>query len=72
MRLSTALQQLGAGPETLTAAERQSLDDDGFVALPGLLSGSQLDAVTETFLSLLEVRHTFDDTTTIRTPAATS
>lgn len=62
MKLSEALTDLGVTDTTLTAAEKQQLDEDGYLPLPGLLSPAQLAEVKATFMELLDRRHTFRDT----------
>jgi hypothetical protein len=62
MRLGEALEELGVTPATLSAAEREQLDVDGFLPLPGLLDPAELAVVRRAFLELLEVRHSFSDT----------
>ena len=42
MTIQEALNQLGVTPETLTAEERERLDRDGFLRLPGILSLEQV------------------------------
>lgn len=41
----TALRELGVTAGLLTAAERDQLDEDGFLALPGILSARQLQVI---------------------------
>jgi hypothetical protein len=42
MQIAEALTSLGACPEKLTAAEIQSLDQDGFLVLPNILAAEQV------------------------------
>lgn len=43
--LETALSDLGATPEVLTVEQRDRLDSDGFLVLPGLFAGDRLEAL---------------------------
>src|SRR4029079_4147834 len=42
---TNALAALGVRPDTLTPGERTTLDRDGFLPLPGILSPDQIDAL---------------------------
>ena len=52
MNLHEALAALGATPELLSESERETLDRDGFLAIPGVLSAEQIEAI-RTRLDLL-------------------
>jgi hypothetical protein len=45
MDITTALRELGVTDGVLTAAEKRRLDEDGFLPLPGILSGDQLHGI---------------------------
>ena len=45
MDTGKALHDFGVTPTTLSPAEKDSLDRDGFVSLPGILNGSQLETL---------------------------
>src|SRR5262249_36328792 len=45
MQIADALKGLGAGPETLTAAERRDLEERGYLVLPGILTTEQAAAM---------------------------
>ena len=45
MTIEEALYTLGVRDDTLTPAEKETLDRDGFLPLPGILSGEQIDAL---------------------------
>jgi len=45
MTIEEALYALGVREDTLTAVERERLDRDGFLPLPGILNGEQVDAL---------------------------
>lgn len=49
------LKKLGVTPETLTQEERNFLDINGYLPLPGLLQPEQLDAFTSRFQELLDM-----------------
>lgn len=44
MDIETALHALGVREDTLTPAEKRSLDQDGYVSLPGILTPEQVEA----------------------------
>ena len=48
------LGSFGARPELLSDAERQALDEQGFLALPGLLDPASVEAVVRRFDELVE------------------
>jgi ectoine hydroxylase-related dioxygenase (phytanoyl-CoA dioxygenase family) len=50
----TALQKLGVTDHTLTAQEKQFLDQNGYLTLPGILSASELDAIRNRLAELLD------------------
>jgi ectoine hydroxylase-related dioxygenase (phytanoyl-CoA dioxygenase family) len=54
MRLDsgTALRELGVSAGQLTAAERAQLDNDGFLPLPGILTGRQLQVIRQRLAEL--------------------
>ena len=43
--IGTALRELGACPQQLSAAQKARLDEDGFLPLPGILSAGQLQSI---------------------------
>ena len=45
MDIKTALYTLGVREETLSAGEKRSLDEDGFLPLPGILTPAQVQAL---------------------------
>ena len=45
MNLDEALAALGATPELLSETERETLDRHGFLAIPGVLSAEQIEAI---------------------------
>jgi hypothetical protein len=45
MEMSEALRELGVGPDTLTAADREGLDRDGYFIVPGVLPAAQATAM---------------------------
>lgn len=45
MDIETALRELGASPQQLSAAQKARLDTDGFLPLPGILSAGQLQSI---------------------------
>ncbi|HEX4141182.1 MAG TPA: phytanoyl-CoA dioxygenase family protein [Candidatus Methylacidiphilales bacterium] len=49
----TALRELGVTEDTLTAEEKRRLDEDGYLALPGILDLSQLKAIRARLEELL-------------------
>jgi ectoine hydroxylase-related dioxygenase (phytanoyl-CoA dioxygenase family) len=51
----SALETLGVTDSTLTPDEKRRLDEDGFVALPGLLSPAQIDAIRARLAELLAI-----------------
>jgi ectoine hydroxylase-related dioxygenase (phytanoyl-CoA dioxygenase family) len=51
--LRGALGQLGASSQLLSDDERNHLDEDGFVVLPGLLEGDQVDALRQRYDDLV-------------------
>lgn len=51
--MATALAELGVTAATIDAGTREHLDRDGYVALPDVLSGAQLDAVRARLAELL-------------------
>jgi ectoine hydroxylase-related dioxygenase (phytanoyl-CoA dioxygenase family) len=51
----SALATLGVTENTLTAEEKRRLDEDGYVALPGILSPAQMDAIRTRLAELLDV-----------------
>lgn len=53
MDLRAALDALGVHEDTLTAAEREALDRDGFLPLPGILSAEQIAAINARLDALL-------------------
>jgi ectoine hydroxylase-related dioxygenase (phytanoyl-CoA dioxygenase family) len=50
----SALQTLGVTATTLTQAEKESLDQNGFLPLPGILSSAQIEAIRVRLDELLE------------------
>lgn len=54
MDMQTALRDLGAGPHRLTAAQRQQLDEQGFLVLPGIIEPAWLEALRTRFEQLVE------------------
>ena len=52
MDCGTALGELGATAGLLTAAQRARLDEDGFLPLPGVLSGEQLHVIRDRLAGL--------------------
>lgn len=55
MNTTEALHQLGVTEDTLTAAEREQLNNAGFVLLPGILSPAQVAAFNARLDELLEI-----------------
>jgi ectoine hydroxylase-related dioxygenase (phytanoyl-CoA dioxygenase family) len=53
MDMATALAELGVTGATLDAETRERLDRDGYVPLPGVLSGGQLTAIRARLAELL-------------------
>ncbi len=45
LSIEQALAELGVGPATLTAGERERLDRDGYAVFPGLLDAATVAAV---------------------------
>jgi ectoine hydroxylase-related dioxygenase (phytanoyl-CoA dioxygenase family) len=54
MTTETALHALGVRPDTLTPAEREQLDDRGYLMLPGILSAEQVRALAARLEQLAE------------------
>lgn len=54
MNTQEALEQLGVTPQTLTTAEREALDRDGFLPLHNILSAQQIEMMRERLDQLLE------------------
>ena len=50
-----ALRDLGVADDTLAAEEKRRLDEDGYLALPGILSPSQIEAIRERLAELLAI-----------------
>lgn len=53
MNIQEALTGLGVREETLTAEEKQTLDQQGFLHLPGILSSEQVEAINRRQAELL-------------------
>lgn len=53
MTITDALRELGVGNDTLTLAEKEQLDRDGYLPLPGLLSPEQVTAFNAKLAELL-------------------
>jgi ectoine hydroxylase-related dioxygenase (phytanoyl-CoA dioxygenase family) len=53
MQIAEALAQLGVRDDTLSADEKLFLDENGYLVLPGILSGEQLADLRERFAELL-------------------
>ncbi len=47
MNIREALEELGVRPDTLSDAEKEQLDRDGYLPLPGILSPEQVAAIGE-------------------------
>lgn len=54
MTIKDALDALGVRDDTLSAAEKQQLDRDGYLPLPGILSPEQVAAINARLAELLE------------------
>ncbi len=52
---TTALQTFGVTSETLTAKEKESLDVNGYLELPGILSNAQIEAIRTRLGELLTI-----------------
>jgi ectoine hydroxylase-related dioxygenase (phytanoyl-CoA dioxygenase family) len=52
---ASALCELGVTDDLLTAEEKLSLDVDGYVALPGILDSTQIEAIRARLEELLEI-----------------
>lgn len=52
--IEEALAQLGVTENTLSAAEKESLDRDGFLLLPGLMEPEWLEELRQTYETLME------------------
>ena len=55
MTIREALAELGVRPDTLSPAEKNALDRDGFLPLPGILDARQVSALNARLAVLLEV-----------------
>jgi len=53
MTITEALRDLGVRPDTLTEEEKEQLDRDGYLPLPGLLTSSQVAAFNDKLAELL-------------------
>lgn len=53
MTIKEALQELGAGGDTLTQAEKEQLNRDGYLPLPGILTPKQVAAFNDRLAELL-------------------
>ena len=51
----SALQSLGATDTTLTATEKEFLDENGFLVLPGILDAAQIDGLRRRLAELLDL-----------------
>jgi ectoine hydroxylase-related dioxygenase (phytanoyl-CoA dioxygenase family) len=54
MTISEALQELGVTDDTLTPQEKETLDQDGYILLRGVLTPAQVDALRARQAQLLE------------------
>jgi len=54
MNMQTALRAFGVSDDTLTAADKQQLDEQGYLPLPGLLSTAQAEALRARFQELIQ------------------
>jgi ectoine hydroxylase-related dioxygenase (phytanoyl-CoA dioxygenase family) len=52
MDMQTALRELGATDDVLTPAEKDQLDRDGFLPLPGILSAEEVSAINKRLAEL--------------------
>ncbi len=55
MDIQAALQSFGVDEDTLTRAEQEKLDNDGFLPLPGILSADQIAAMQTCLNQLLRL-----------------
>lgn len=55
MTMADALKALDVGPDLLTAEQRECLDRDGFLALPGVLSPERVEAFNAKLQELTEL-----------------
>ncbi len=54
MEIGSALRTLGVREDTLSAAEKEALDENGYLPLPGILTAEQVDALRARLQSLEE------------------
>ncbi len=54
MTIAEALGEVGVTPDTLTREEKNALNRDGYLPLPGILSGEQVDLVNARLARLLD------------------
>lgn len=54
MNMQTTLAQLGVRPDTLSKADKQKLDRDGFLPLPDILSAAQVQAFRARLVEIAE------------------
>ncbi len=52
---ATALREMGVTDDLLTAEEKRSLDEEGYVAMPGILNSTQIEAVRARLGELMDI-----------------